>query len=141
MRYAASSKTVSALMQKQWRERRKSGSPPQPSFKRCTCFYLKLQDIFFFSSQEYLPATIDDFHPDVILYDAGVDPHERDELGKLKLTDQGLYNRDMFVLKTAICRGIPIITVIGGGYDEIMALSARHSIIHRVATEVWDNYL
>lgn len=29
------------------------------------------------------------FHPDVILYDAGVDPHEKDQLGKLKLTDQG----------------------------------------------------
>ncbi|XP_037778695.1 uncharacterized protein SYNPCC7002_A1628-like [Penaeus monodon] len=90
---------------------------------------------------EYLPATIDMFHPDVILYDAGVDPHEKDQLGKLKLTDQGLYNRDMFVLKTAICRGIPVMTVIGGGYDEILALSARHSIIHRVATEVWNNYL
>ncbi|XP_042218645.1 uncharacterized protein SYNPCC7002_A1628-like isoform X2 [Homarus americanus] len=90
---------------------------------------------------EHLPAVIDNFHPDIILYDAGVDPHQNDQLGKLKLSDQGLFKRDVYVLKSALCRGIPVATVIGGGYDGIMELSARHTIIHRVAQEVWNTYL
>ncbi|XP_050736510.1 uncharacterized protein SYNPCC7002_A1628-like isoform X3 [Eriocheir sinensis] len=90
---------------------------------------------------EYLPSVLDKIHPDVILYDAGVDPHEKDELGKLKLSDNGLYLRDTYVLREAVCRGIPVATVIGGGYDEIMRLSARHTIIHRVAQQMWNTYL
>lgn len=90
---------------------------------------------------EYLPNVMDSFRPDIILYDAGVDPHEKDELGKLKLSDDGLYLRDTFVLREAVCRGIPVTTVIGGGYDEIMRLSARHTIIHRVAQQMWNTYL
>ncbi|MPC15200.1 hypothetical protein E2C01_007985 [Portunus trituberculatus] len=49
----------------------------------------------------------------------------------------GLYLRDTFVLREAVCRGIPVTTVIGGGYDEIMRLSARHTIIHRVAQQIF----
>lgn len=93
------------------------------------------------SLAEYLPNVMDSFRPDIILYDAGVDPHEKDELGKLKLSDDGLYLRDTFVLREAVCRGIPVTTVIGGGYDEIMRLSARHTIIHRVAQQMWNTYL
>ncbi|XP_071544838.1 uncharacterized protein SYNPCC7002_A1628-like [Panulirus ornatus] len=90
---------------------------------------------------DYLPAVLDSFHPDIILYDAGVDPHHKDQLGKLKLSDKGLLKRDTYVLKSAICCGIPIATVIGGGYDDIMELSARHTIIHRAAQEIWNIYL
>ena len=38
--------------------------------------------------------------PDLVLYDAGVDPHLEDRLGKLALTDTGLYDRDHMVLST-----------------------------------------
>ena len=38
----------------------------------------------------HLPWIVDTFRPDLVLYDAGVDPHVKDELGKLRLTDQGL---------------------------------------------------
>ena len=39
--------------------------------------------------ESHLPSLINTFRPDLVIYDAGVDPHERDELGKLNLTDQG----------------------------------------------------
>ena len=29
------------------------------------------------------------FRPDLVIYDAGVDPHVQDELGRLDLTDEG----------------------------------------------------
>ena len=39
--------------------------------------------------EDYLPWVLDTFGPDLVLYDAGCDPHEKDELGRLKLTDEG----------------------------------------------------
>ena len=39
--------------------------------------------------RDYLPWLLDTFRPDLVLYDAGVDTHQDDELGKLCLTDQG----------------------------------------------------
>lgn len=38
--------------------------------------------------------------PDLVLYDAGVDPHADDSLGRLALTDQGLFRRDMMVRRS-----------------------------------------
>ncbi len=85
-----------------------------------------------------LPAVLEEFHPDLVLYDAGVDPHRDDLLGKLALTDAGLARRDRFVLETLIRRAIPVACVIGGGYSaDIDALARRHSIVHRVAAELF----
>ncbi|MCL4126127.1 UNVERIFIED_CONTAM: hypothetical protein GTU68_055076 [Idotea baltica] len=91
--------------------------------------------------EDILPPLLDSFRPDLVLYDAGVDTHQCDLLGKLDMTSEGLYRRDIYVLKTALCRGIPVATVIGGGYDEIHQLSARHTIVHRASTDIWNNYL
>lgn len=86
--------------------------------------------------EEHLPWIVDSFHPDLVLYDAGVDPHGKDELGKLELTDQGLFDRDFYVLRHLITRGIPCATVIGGGYSrDLNALSCRHTIVHRAASK------
>lgn len=88
--------------------------------------------------QEHLPWLLERIRPDLVLYDAGVDPHWEDELGRLRLTDEGLYRRDLYVLQTVIKKGIPVATVIGGGYSrDIDRLGRRHSIIHRAASKVW----
>ena len=77
--------------------------------------------------------------PDLVLYDAGVDPHRDDALGKLALTDQGLYRRDHYVLTQCLRAGVPVACVIGGGYSaDIDALARRHSLVHRAASAVWD---
>lgn len=39
--------------------------------------------------QEHLPWLLEAFQPDLVLYDSGVDPHWEDELGRLRLTDEG----------------------------------------------------
>ncbi|KAM7412798.1 hypothetical protein PAMA_020264 [Pampus argenteus] len=88
--------------------------------------------------EAHLPWLLDTFHPDLVLYDAGVDPHWEDELGRLRLTDQGLYWRDLYVIKAAVSRGVPVAAVVGGGYSrDIDKLALRHSIVHRAATQVW----
>jgi acetoin utilization deacetylase AcuC-like enzyme len=76
---------------------------------------------------DVLPRTLDGFAPDLILYQAGVDPHAHDRLGRLALSDAGLDARDRTVAAEARRRGIPIASTLGGGYGEDrMAVARRH---------------
>uniref|UniRef100_A0A3B3B8N4 Histone deacetylase 12 n=1 Tax=Oryzias melastigma TaxID=30732 RepID=A0A3B3B8N4_ORYME len=94
-----------------------------------------LEDEEYLSTEAHLPWLLQTFRPDLVLYDAGVDPHWEDELGRLRLTDQ-LYRRDLYVMKTTVNQGVPIATVIGGGYSrDLDKLALRHSIVHRAATQ------
>ena len=54
--------------------------------------------------------------PDVIVYDAGVDIHQDDELGYLNVTSEGIYARDRFMFELAKQKQLPIACVVGGGY-------------------------
>jgi acetoin utilization deacetylase AcuC-like enzyme len=75
-----------------------------------------------------LPFILDDFRPEIILYQAGVDPHVHDRLGRLALTDAGLDARDRFVMREASGRGIALASVLGGGYgDDHGEVAARHA--------------
>ena len=75
-----------------------------------------------------LPAILEDFAPDLILYQAGVDSHVDDRLGRLALTDAGLDARDHFVMDQARRRGIPLASTMGGGYGpDRMAIARRHA--------------
>ena len=86
----------------------------------------------------HLPGMLEDFAPDLVLYDAGCDVHVDDRLGKLCLTDEGIRQRDRHVFQTCVQYGIPVASVIGGGYSESKAtLAARHAIVIRSATEIW----
>ncbi|KAF7764145.1 hypothetical protein PCIT_b0064 [Pseudoalteromonas citrea] len=77
-----------------------------------------------------LEGLISDLNPDLVLYDAGVDVWEHDGLGKLDITWQGLEKRDALVLSTCQNAGIPVATVIGGGYDrDHKRLAQRHAIV------------
>ena len=89
----------------------------------------------------HLPDLLTQVNPDLVLYDAGVDPHGGDRLGKLALTDTGLFRREMQVLTTCLSQGYPVACVIGGGYaDDLKALVYRHSLVHRAAVEVRRQY-
>jgi acetoin utilization deacetylase AcuC-like enzyme len=67
---------------------------------------------------EHVPAILHEFQPEFVFYQAGVDPHERDRLGKLKLTHAGLQQRDELVIGACRQAGIPIVTTMGGGYGK-----------------------
>ncbi|QUT07403.1 histone deacetylase [Sphingobium phenoxybenzoativorans] len=74
---------------------------------------------------QHLPRMIDDGNPGLILYQAGVDPHRDDKLGRLSLSDEGLHIRDSLVASVARARGIPLASVLGGGYGADQAAVAR----------------
>jgi len=89
----------------------------------------------------YLPDLLTQIKPDLVLYDAGVDPHVGDRLGKLALTDTGIFRREMQVLGTCLAQGYPVACVIGGGYAESLpALVYRHSLLHRAASDLYRQY-
>jgi acetoin utilization deacetylase AcuC-like enzyme len=56
------------------------------------------------------------FAPDLILYLAGADPYSEDQLGGLKLTLEGLKQRDRFVFETALGNKVPVAVTLAGGY-------------------------
>jgi acetoin utilization deacetylase AcuC-like enzyme len=76
----------------------------------------------------HLPPLLDRVAPDLVLYQAGVDPHEGDRLGRLALSDAGLAQRDRFVVREVRRRGIPIASALGGGYGQDgWAVARRHA--------------
>jgi acetoin utilization deacetylase AcuC-like enzyme len=76
----------------------------------------------------HLPPVLETFAPDFVLYQAGVDPHQDDKLGRLALTDAGLAMRDRFVVHEVRKRGIPLASTLGGGYgDDPRIVAARHA--------------
>ncbi len=89
----------------------------------------------------YLTDVLTAVKPDLVLYDAGVDTHIGDRLGKLALTDTGIFCREMQVLSTCLAARYPVACVIGGGYaDDLNSLVYRHSLLHRAASQVYRQY-
>jgi acetoin utilization deacetylase AcuC-like enzyme len=89
-----------------------------------------------------LNKLLDEQSPSLVLYDAGVDVWEGDGLGHLNISWQGMLDRDELVLKTCLSRHIPVVTVIGGGYDKDHdRLARRHGIISEVASHLYHQFL
>jgi acetoin utilization deacetylase AcuC-like enzyme len=94
--------------------------------------YLRLLD-------SSLPKILEDFRPGLAFYLAGVDPHERDRLGRLRLTHEGLCALDAMVLQACRDAGIPVVVTLGGGYGQDIADTvAAHCNTVRMARRVFD---
>lgn len=73
---------------------------------------------------------------DTIFYNAGVDVHKSDRLGRLSLTDEGIRSRDAAVLNWAKARNEPIACVLGGGYgNDPRIIARRHLILFQEAAK------
>lgn len=59
--------------------------------------------------------------PDVVFYLAGADPHEGDRLGRLKLSFEGLQERDRMVFEWAWRKRVPLAMAMAGGYGKEIA--------------------
>ena len=61
---------------------------------------------------------IDDWKPDLVIYQAGADPHFDDPLGSLNMTTNQMRERDRYVFSALKERGTPVMFVLAGGYQE-----------------------
>ena len=58
--------------------------------------------------------------PGLAFFVAGADPHEHDRLGRLKLSFEGLAERDRTVFHALRERGIPVAVSMAGGYGRVI---------------------
>jgi acetoin utilization deacetylase AcuC-like enzyme len=83
------------------------------------------------------------FDPQLIIFLAGADPHEGDRLGRMKLTFDGLAQRDKMVLEAAHQRHIPVAISMAGGYgrniDDTIAVHLQTIAIAAQFATRWPN--
>lgn len=78
------------------------------------------------------------FSPGLLIYLAGADPFERDRLGRLKLSFDGLEARDRRVLDFAWQRRIPLAFAMAGGYASDISETVQVQLgTFKVALEYW----
>ncbi len=74
-----------------------------------------------------LTPMIAEQQPQLILYQAGVDPYAGDRLGRLSLTLDGLLRRERLIAGLAMTNGIALASTVGGGYgNDAMEIARRH---------------
>jgi acetoin utilization deacetylase AcuC-like enzyme len=78
--------------------------------------------------ETHLPRVLDGGRPDVLFYLAGADPYEGDRLGRLKVTMDGLRQRDRLVFEACRQRSVPVVVTMSGGYcEDVAAIVAIHA--------------
>ena len=98
------------------------GAKNYPLFKARSTLDVELPDET--ADAEYLLALADNLPrvfahaPDIIFYLGGADPFAGDKLGRLALSIEGLRARDTYVLAECHARGVPVATVMSGGYAQ-----------------------
>lgn len=81
-------------------------------------------------ASKLISETISRATPDLVFYNAGVDPHMDDRLGLLHLSDEGLMDRDCLVAHACARQSIPLVGVLGGGYSkDARAVAHRHTFL------------
>jgi len=95
-------------------------------------------DLYLSTLEMALDLAWNEVRPQLVLYNAGVDVHRSDRLGRLAISREGMKRRDYCVISKCVERGIPVAAVVGGGYDEdVRALGRRHALVHRVCAQIW----
>ena len=98
----------------------------------------RCEDEAFLAVVEAHLAQVWQFAPDIVLYQAGVDPLASDALGRLSVSFDGLAARDRLVLEGCRRRGIPCSMAIGGGYAKPISDTVRaYANTYRVAKAVY----
>jgi acetoin utilization deacetylase AcuC-like enzyme len=96
------------------------GAKNYPVFKARSTLDVELPDAT--GDEEYLRTLAECLprvfahRPDLVFYLGGADPYAGDKLGRLSLSVAGLRTRDEFVLSECQSRGVPVATVMSGGY-------------------------
>ena len=81
------------------------------------------EDLYLGILADNLPSYVDQLTQEkpiaLAVYNAGTDPYEGDELGGMKISQDGILRRDVFVFQTLQSRNIPTLFVPSGGYSKL----------------------
>jgi len=85
--------------------------------------------------KQHLPLFLNQIkQPKIAFYNAGTDIYELDPLGQLKVSQQGILERDRFVFQTLTRAGIPWVMVLSGGYTRESYQLVANSIAYILQT-------
>ncbi|HEX8137960.1 MAG TPA: histone deacetylase [Pyrinomonadaceae bacterium] len=119
------------------------GAKNYPLFKARSSLDVELpdktaDDSYLATLAHHLPRVFE-HGPDIVFYLGGADPYEGDRLGRLSLSIAGLRARDEYVLSECKRLGVPVVTVMSGGYaEEIKDTVEIHCNTIRAARAVFD---
>ena len=119
------------------------GAKNYPLFKARSTLDVELPDgttdqFYLETLAEHLPRVFA-HEPDIVFYLGGADPFEGDKLGRLALSIPGLRARDQAVLSECMARGVPVVTVMSGGYaKDINDTVEIHCNTIRAARAIFD---
>lgn len=107
---------------------------------------LDIELVAFSEDQRYLdelklhiPRLMEEFGPDIVFYQAGVDILETDKLGKLNVSRQGCRERDRLVISHAKRLNLPLVVVMGGGYsDRYNTIVNAHCETYKLVFELYE---
>ena len=74
---------------------------------------------------ETLPAALDNFPADLVIWISGADVHEQDRFGQMRLTTAQMQTRDRLVIDWCLQRERPLVVLYGGGYHREPGMTAR----------------
>ncbi|MBD3183926.1 histone deacetylase [Candidatus Poribacteria bacterium] len=98
-------------------------------------------EIYISHLQTHIPEILDKFKPEMVIYLAGADPYEKDQLGGLSLTIEGLKERDEYIMSESLERGIPVTILLAGGYayntDDTVSIHVNTCI---AAKKMWSMF-
>lgn len=77
-----------------------------------------------------LISSLDEFHPDYIVFNAGSDILAGDPLGLLSVSPEGVIERDEIVFRAATELHVPIVMLLSGGYLRSSAKVIANSILN-----------
>ncbi|XP_076330785.1 histone deacetylase 11 isoform X3 [Tachypleus tridentatus] len=101
------------------------------AIKRCVELRHRTKDAEYLEKVDmHLEGALNEFQPDIIVYNAGTDILEGDPLGCLSITPKGIIERDEIVFRKAKDRNIPIVMLTSGGYQHVTARVIADSIIN-----------
>ncbi len=85
-----------------------------------------------------LSALLTRHRPQLVLHQAGVDPHRDDRLGRLALTDNGLAARETLVAQLVARAGAALAVTLGGGYAvDPSDVARRHALALSASWQAW----
>ena len=97
-----------------------------------------LEDKQYLKTLKFYLNELNEENFDYVFYIAGVDIHHNDRLGKLKISDEGIKERDELVTENFFSKGIPLCGVLGGGYNkDFDKLVELHSFLHQSCTKLF----
>lgn len=95
-------------------------------------------EVYLSALEKHLDHLLDSVRPDILFFQSGVDVLATDKLGRLSLTREGCRARDEAVVSRCHRLGIPLVTVMGGGYSPRMVdLVEAHANTTRVVMQYY----